>query len=166
MERNYKEDRRIDYNNLHYEWIIQSELIGYYGDQVALAKEEVRTAKEAMDVAKNKAILSSFDKGLKVDAAKAEAELNPEYRASIRAYNEACHKQNLVETAFDAIHSRKASLENLVELHGQQYFSHPIEKAQFEAWQGQRFSAVAESEVREQANEACKVAATKRQRKD
>jgi len=47
------------------------------------------------------------------------------YQAKRTAYNEATRHVNVLQGVVYAINDRKSSLENLVKLHGQQYFAGP-----------------------------------------
>lgn len=165
MNRVFAQDVRIDFTHLHFEWAAQPELTYYYGEQLAEAKRKVDRAEEAMDVAKSKATKESFSKGLKVEDAKADAALNPEYTKSVSNYNQARYESNLAQAAFDAIQTKKYALENLVRLHGQEYFAMPVEPKEYEEWKGTRFSAESTEKTKEAATANCQAAAQRRVRR-
>lgn len=162
MNRVFTQDVRIDFGHLHFEWAAQPELTYYYGEQLAEAKRKVDRAEEAMDVAKAKAVREAFGKGLKVDAAKSDAEENKDYRKTISDYNQARYESNLAQAAFDAIQTKKYALENLVRLHGQEYFAIPVEPKEYEDWKGKRFSEESAEKTKEQAQANCRAAAAQR----
>ena len=162
MNRVFKQDVRVDFSHLHFEWAIQPELTNYYGEQLAEAKRKVDRTEEAVDVAKAKATEEAFGKGLKVDAAKADAEKNSEYRKAVSSYNQARYESNLAQAAFDAIQTKKYALENLVRLHGQEYFAMPVEPKEYEDWKGKRFSEESAEKTKEQAQANCRAAAAQR----
>lgn len=157
----YASDVRIDPRNLDWEWLRQADLALLYGNELAEARRKVDNAKEAMDVEESKALLRAFEKVEKpVDKVKATAETDPEYLSKIQAYNKARYEAGLVQAAYDAIQTKKSSLENLVRLHGQQYFAGPSEPKEL----GTKtcFSETRDKSRRENANEAAKAAADKR----
>ena len=165
MNRIFTQDVRIDFTHLHFEWAIQPELTYYYGEQLAEAKRKVDRAEEAMDVAKAKAVREAFGKGLKVEDAKADAAIDPEYLKAVAAYNQAKYESNLAQAAFDAIQTKKYALENLVRLHGQEYFAMPVEPKEYEDWKGTRFSAESTEKTKEAATANCQAAAQRRTRR-
>lgn len=127
QELNYEKDIKIDHNNLDLEWLRQPDLAFAYGNALADARAETDLADENLDISKAKAVQKAFGLGLKVDAAKAEADLDPDYLEALESYRTAKHKQGLIQAAYDAVQTKKSALENLVRLHGQQYFASPQE---------------------------------------
>ena len=162
---NYHKDKAIDWDALHFEWARQPELAHEYGVELADAKRAVDNAKEALDVAKAKAYLKASELGLKVDNTKAEAELDANYQHHVREYSNAKHFLGLVQAAYDAItQTKRKALEALVSLHGQQYWSAPVEQKDYEQWCGKKFGQEAQQQRREKATEASKAAAARRTR--
>ena len=163
---NYHKDKAIDWDALHFEWARQPELAHEYGVELADAKRAVDDAKEALDVAKAKAFLAAAEEiKSPVDKVKAWADQDPKYLAAVQGYNEAKHKLGLVQAAYDAItQTKRKALEALVSLHGQQYWSAPVEQKDYEQWCGRKFGVEAQEKRREKATEASKAAAARRTR--
>jgi len=149
----YGKDVSIDQNALDWEWLRQADLTLKYGEALAEARLATDQAKEAMDVEEAQAqnrvrehYLSTGSKMPTVDQVRAEVELDSLRRDAVEDFNQARYQQALVQAAFDAIQAKKSALENLVRLHGQQYFAGPAEPKQI----GERVS------MDKQATEAMK----------
>lgn len=125
---NYKNDIRIDPNNLDIEWLRQPDLAYIYGNELAEARSKTDRAKERMDIESANAFKRALETvGKPVDAVRAAADVDPDYRKSVEMFNQAKYEQGLLQAAYDAIQTKKTALENLVRLHGQQYFASPRE---------------------------------------
>ena len=128
----YKKDVMIDDSALDLEWIDQPSLMLKYARHASEMQKELDYAKEDLDLAK-----SELDKAIRSNPDKYEIEKITETVVqntiiSQDRYIEANHK--LIEAQFElnvakgaarAIDTRKDALENLVRLHGQQYFAGP-----------------------------------------
>lgn len=133
---NYEEDVEIDESILDVMWIDQPRLtakycriMAHYQRTMDLAEERVNFVKStlARDI---RADPSAHDvvpgsRGITEDQIKAATRVNEEYRAANRAYIEAKYQFEVARGAVKSVDNRKAALENLVRLHGQQYFAGP-----------------------------------------
>lgn len=132
----YGRDVLIDYNALDWEWLRQAELTLKYGEALAEARLATDQAKEAMDIEEAKAggrareHFSSKNIKVTVDMVRDEVQLDDDRQEAAEKFNQARYQQGLVQAAFDAIQAKKSALENLVRLHGQQYFAGPSEPKQ------------------------------------
>lgn len=163
---NYARDKSIDWDHLHFEWARQADLTHDYGVELADAKLKVDKAKERLDIAKAKAFLKATEEVKSpVDKIKAVAELDSNYIQAVQEHNQAKHELGLVQAAYDAVtQTKRKALEALVSLHGQQYWSAPVEPRDYEQWCGKRFGEESQQKTASKATEASKVAAAKRTR--
>lgn len=129
---NFERDVNIDETALDVEWLEQPNLMLKYGKLVAEARKEYDLAKENLDVVKaelDKKIRSNPEEYdiIKVTESAINAAIltHPDYQEASSKLIEAKYNLNLYQTAADAIDAKKAALENLVRLHGQQYFAGP-----------------------------------------
>jgi hypothetical protein len=132
---NYLNDIRIDENSLDIEWLEQAELAVKYGRYWSKCKEELIRAEEEIKVVRAELIAlanSDPDKhlgdGVKPTGPNVESfyRNHKRHKAAkerwIKALTE-CNDAEIIknEIAF----TRKAALEAMVQLHGQQYFAGP-----------------------------------------
>lgn len=132
MNLNYETDIEIDESALDIEWLSQPSLMLKYGQASAHAMQNMEIAKERREV-----IRCELDKNIRLNQDKYEVtkitdkvvecaiKIQPEYQAASDKYIEAKHEADLIKAAVQAFDQRKAALENLVRLHGQQYFAGP-----------------------------------------
>lgn len=128
----YEKDVYIDPTALDVEWLEQPSLMLAYGKAAAEAKYEADTAKEKMEF-----IMAELDKDIRLNPEKYDIakitegvvintiKLQPEYIEATKQYISAKYEQDLAKYAAQAISDRKDALENLVKLHGMQYFAGP-----------------------------------------
>jgi len=126
----------IDIYNLEEEWMRQPKMFGDYSEQLADARKEMNEAKAELEL--TQATLSNRIRknpvkykieGRVTEGGISEAVLcHPRYRDALASFNEARHKVDLLEGVVKTLDQRKRALENLVDLHGQQYFSVPATK--------------------------------------
>lgn len=128
----FEKDVNIDETILDIEWLEQPNLMLKYGKLVVQARKEYDLAKENLDVVK-----AELDKEIRNDPAKfdlpkatesaivAAILTHPKYRQASERLVEAKYNLGMYQTAANAIETKKAALENLVKLHGQQYFAGP-----------------------------------------
>lgn len=131
---NYEDDIRIDETALDVEWLEQAELAMKYARNFAQAKRRLINAEEKIKLIRaeltaeaNKNPIKCCNKD-KPNAADIEA-----YYRNHRRHKEAKeewvklqYELDIAEAAKNEIgYTRKAALENLVRLHGQQYFAGP-----------------------------------------
>jgi phage host-nuclease inhibitor protein Gam len=133
-EINYKEDVKIDFDNLDLEWIDQAELARRYAKHVSTLKKEVRRLEE-----KKKTIRSILIDKINRDpetltgkarpnAADIEAayRTNEEYIETVDELLDAQEEAEYAEYVYQEISwTRKKALEQLVTLHAQMYFAGP-----------------------------------------
>jgi hypothetical protein len=129
---NYEEDVRIDPDALDVEWLEQPSLLMRYARNAAECRMEVDRAKELVDVTKAK-----LDKKIRNDpeayhvekvtetAVQAAIISHKDFQAANDSYLTAKFEADIAQGAVNAINQRKDALENLVRLHGLQYFAGP-----------------------------------------
>lgn len=131
-ELNYERDMHIDETALDWEWLEQPKLMMRYSERLADAALEVSRAKEALDVEAaqlDKLIRNNPDE-FGIDKITETVIRNTiiqqeSYTAATSTYNEAVYDEMMLKSAVRAIDYRRSALENLVRLHGQQYFAGP-----------------------------------------
>jgi len=129
---NYEKDIEIDESALDVEWLKQPSLMYTYSKNLARRRKELDEAKQNLDVAKAEA-----DKEIRTNPTKFGLEkttdavvtnailIHPDYKEAYTTYLEAKFEVDIAQSAVNAFEQRKAALENLVRLHGQQYFAGP-----------------------------------------
>lgn len=129
---NYESDIKIEEGCLDVEWIGQAELMLKYGKHAAEMKRNLDRAKEKLELTKSeldRAIRTSpEDFDLEKVTDKAIDALIPtltEYKEASKEYLNAKFESDVAFAAVKAFEQRKDALENLVRLHGQQYFAGP-----------------------------------------
>jgi hypothetical protein len=132
---NYERDMRIDENSLDVEWLNQAPLAMKYVRYYAKCRQRVTLAEEKIKVVRAELIkLANMnpDKYLGPDVKPTAPNVEAFYRMHIRhktakdEWIEAQYELNMAEGAKSEISfTRKAALENMVVLHGQNYFAGP-----------------------------------------
>jgi len=129
---NYEKDVTIDPDALDVEWLGQPGLIFKYSKKSAEAQQDLSDAKEALELCKaelNKAIRSNPEKYKcdKITDSVVEATIliQPDFQDVSKEYREAAFQVNILRGVMDALNNKKSALENLVKLHGQNYFAGP-----------------------------------------
>ena len=129
---NYEEDVRISPDDLDLDCVEQPELMLKYTKHAAKLKKEADDKKEELEY-----LYSKLDKEIKespeeYDVAKiSEAAVDKaikrqdSYRKAVKIYNEALFEYNNAKGAVQAFQDRKNMLQELVTLHGQEYFAGP-----------------------------------------
>jgi hypothetical protein len=129
---NYERDIKIDETALDVEWLEQPALMMKYARHAAQMRMETDIAKERLDMAK-----AELDKAIRMDPSQyeiakiTEAAIlaaiisHPDYTAANKEFLEAKFESDVASAAVRAFDGRKDALENLVRLHGQQYFAGP-----------------------------------------
>lgn len=138
MELNYEKDMYIDESQLEQEWLNQAALAIKYGKYFAECKKVVTLAEE-----KVKLVRSELTSKIIADPRKYVKNLDPgksptgpvieatyrNHKKHIKAkeaWAKAMYELDLAEIAYKEISfTRKTALENLVKLHGQNYFAGP-----------------------------------------
>lgn len=122
----------IDHDSLDEEWLSQPELFHKYSTKEAWYERRLDEAKAELDVTKaelDKNIRSKPDvygvKKVTDKAVEAAMVLRDNYQDALEAVTLAKYNYNIARAARIALDQRKVALENLVKLHGQNYFSNP-----------------------------------------
>jgi hypothetical protein len=129
----YADEMHINEDMLDVELVEQPSLMEKYSYKLAEAKLARDIAKEELELKKAEINLDIRDnpddyKLEKVTDKAVEAciLMEDEYKEAIKALNEANFEVNVLQGVVNAIEHRKAALEKLVTLHGQNYFAGPI----------------------------------------
>lgn len=130
---NYEKDIEIDPDALDIAWLEQPRLMLEYCQNAARMRRKVEEAKQYLDVTKAEVDRVIRDKPLKyladgkitVDAVAAAVLTHPRYQEAVNLHLEAKYESDMSSVAVSAFDHRKAALENLVRLYGQQYFAGP-----------------------------------------
>jgi len=132
---NYEQDMYIDENALDYEILEQPSLALKYGKHWAECQEKLARAEEKIKVIRAELIQEANEdpddclgEGVKATAPNVEAfyRTHKRHKAAKDVWITAQYECNMAEVAkWEISNSRKQSLEQLVKLHGQQYFSGP-----------------------------------------
>ena len=132
MSNNYEKDVSIDSDALDVEWLGQPGLIFKYSKKSAEVQQELSNAKEALELTK-----ATLDKKIRSNPEKYGIEKITEtvvsntiisqedFKEANQVYQEAQFEVNILRGVMDALNNKKSALENLVKLHGQNYFAGP-----------------------------------------
>lgn len=131
---NYEEDIKIDESALDIEWLEQAALSLKYGRHLSNLKSIQRQLEEKKKTTRSELVLK-VNKNAEIligkkspNAGDIEAfyRNDPGYKAVIEKLNVAIEEAEFADIAYQQISwTRKAALENLVKLNGQQYFAGP-----------------------------------------
>lgn len=132
MEIDFEKDVMIDPDSLDVEWLEQPRLMIRYSQVLAEAKRTYEEAKQRLDVIKadmDKSVRKSpenygLEKVTETAIQSAISASGPVQQAQANVVD-AAYDMNMAQGAVIAIQGRKDALENLVRLHGQQYFAGP-----------------------------------------
>jgi len=129
---NYEDDIRIDPDILDVEWLGQPRLMMEYCVIAAEARRALDTAKESLDLVK-----AELDKDVRINPEKYDITKITEsavqntiitqrkYQTANEVLSQARYDFDIANSAVRAVDQRKDALEQLVKLHGQQYFAGP-----------------------------------------
>lgn len=133
----YQNDIRINESALDVEWINQASLAMKYGEHWAECVREATRCEERIKLVRaelieeaNKDPETVLGKGIKPTGVNIESYYrnHSRHKKAKRDYVDACYERDIAEIAKKEIcYTRKAALENLVRLHGQQYFASPAQ---------------------------------------
>lgn len=128
----YEKDTSIDEQGLDVEWLHQPRLMAIYGRNAAETKLAMDRAKEQIDFIKAKldqdirALPESYGLSKLTETVVSQTIIiQPEYQDSLDVYLTTKYEYDMAMAAVRAIDQKKTALENLVRLHGQQYFAGP-----------------------------------------
>lgn len=130
---NYEKDIEIDETSLDIEWLEQPKLFMQYSRHLADMRRRTDEMKQTLDVVK-----AEIDRDVREDperfqitgkvtegAITSAVLTNEAYKAAYQAFLDAKYEMDMAQSAVRAFEQRKDALENLVRLHGQQYFAGP-----------------------------------------
>lgn len=134
MSLNFERDMAIDTTSLDVEWTLQAELAMKYGKLYAESKDKVLRAEEAIKLIRAELLVKAGNDPM--GCCKKEkptvADFESYYRVHVdhisakNKWMDAVEELGVLEIAKNEIaFTRKSALENLVVLHGQQYFAGP-----------------------------------------
>jgi len=125
-------DLRIGLHNLEKEWLEQPRLMMRYCELCAESIHNYDDAKQVHDIVVAQCAHDaridpdSFDIGKITESSiKEVVSLDKECQQAERKANLAKHRTALMQSATRCLEQRRSALENLVKLHGQNYFSEP-----------------------------------------
>jgi hypothetical protein len=130
---NYENDMYIDEQSLDVEWLNQPSLVIQYARISAQAELDMDQAKEKLDLVK-----AELDNEIRTNPEKFEIAKITEavvtntiltqkkYKVAMEEFLQAKFEAKVAIGASRAVDHRKSALENLVKLHGQQYFAGPM----------------------------------------
>lgn len=153
------EDKRIDLNNLHFEWMRQVDLSHEYGMNLAEARKRVEKAQEAVKVEEAlagervRSKLSGMNVKFTVDMVKDGVALDEELRECKEELIEALYNRDVINAGFTAIQDKKKALEGLVELLRMEYWAVPVEPREYENWKGQNLLNESRNKADKEAHE-------------
>jgi len=133
-ENDYQSDLHIDPDSLDLEWLRQPQIFMEYAEKASNARADLDRAKENLDVVK-----AELDRDIRRNPGVFNLEkitepvvastiiLQREYSEAMEGFVNSKHECDMLMNAVKAFDQRKVALENLVRLHGQQYFAGPRE---------------------------------------
>lgn len=131
-ELNYEVDISIDGKALDLEWLDQAPRYMRYSSELADARDRLARAERRQDVVEaeandraRKRLTVPDQKAPTVDAIRAAVVMDEEVRKNMDNILALKHNVDILAAAVSAFDHRKRALENLVTLHGQQYFAGP-----------------------------------------
>jgi hypothetical protein len=128
----YEKDIQIDCDALDVEWLEQASLMLKYTRHLAKLRMELDQAKEELDVVK-----AELDKDIRTNPDDYDIDkitesvventifLQKDYKLANKNIIQCKYEVDMAVGAVRAFEQRKDALENLVRLHGQQYFAGP-----------------------------------------
>jgi len=125
-ERNYNDDVSINPDALDVEWTKQAHTFFKYAELLAAAKKKVNRLEQLMKVIRSQLLMEARAAGAK-NASQEEAyyRTQPRHQEAKKEWIDAQYEADILDAAVFALHQKKAALENLVRLQGQNYFAGP-----------------------------------------
>lgn len=127
----YEQELTIDTEALDVEWLEQPKLFMKYSRKKARALLDAKKAQERLKTVRSELVMDAHSgamgKDVKVtkDSVDAWVRSQSEYVEAKEEQIQMEFEADIYDAAVFAFHQRKAALENLVTLHGQQYFAGP-----------------------------------------
>jgi hypothetical protein len=129
---NYEREIEIDESSLDIEWLNQPMLFMKYSQHSAQMRRKVDEAKQNLDVVKAEVDRDIRENPDKYDISKitegsvsSAILVSANYKKAFKEYLDAKYEADMAQAAVIAFDQRKTALENMVRLHGQQYFAGP-----------------------------------------
>ena len=128
----YERDAQIDESSLDVELLEQPRLMMRYAQRAVVSREEMDRAKDEVEVVK-----AELDLAIREDpdgyglpkltetTVQSAIQIQDKYKQALSDLNTARQEHEMAKYAVTAIEQRKHALENLVKLHGMQYFAGP-----------------------------------------
>ena len=125
-ERNYNDDISINPDALDIEWTKQAHTFFKYAELLAAAKKKVNRIEQKVKVIRSQLLMEAREAGAK-NASQEEAyyRTRPNHQEAKKEWIDAQYEADILDAAVFALHQKKAALENLVRLQGQNYFAGP-----------------------------------------
>lgn len=129
---NYERDIRIDETALDVEWLEQPLIMLKYAKHSATCAAKMDALRQRMDLTK-----ANLDRSIRTNPGQFEIDKitetvvtntilsQSEYQIIEEQFREARYEYEIAKAAVNAVNARKEALENLVRLHGMQYFAGP-----------------------------------------
>ena len=153
---NYEKDIQIDPDQLDVEWLNQPALMMKYTRHAADMKAAVEKARQNIDLVK-----AELDKDIRQNpedyalekvtegALTAIIQSSKKFIKANDAHRDAKYEADIASGAINAFEHRKRALENLVTLHGQQYFAGPsIPRNLCKEWEESGHQKAADSKIK------------------
>ncbi|HUW44467.1 MAG TPA: hypothetical protein VMW50_01605 [Dehalococcoidia bacterium] len=128
----FQQDKEIDPSQLDVECVRQSDRFFHWSEMAVEAGYRVDRAKLKLDVTKARLEMKCRQKPANFGLIKAtesgiEAAVlaHEDYYATYRAWLDAKREQKMLDAAVASMESKRRMLDNLIRLHGQQYFAGP-----------------------------------------
>lgn len=152
----YESDIKINESALDVEWINQPNLMVQYGRHYAYTEREMEKAKAHLEVLRaelDKKIRSNPDDygiaKITESVISNTITLQSEYREAQVDFLDTKYEYEMAKLAIRALDHRKQALENLVKLHGQQYFAGPsVPRDLSKEWEQEERNKKADSKIR------------------
>lgn len=151
----YEKDTHIDEQGLDVEWLRQPTLMREYGKYAAKAKLHMDHVKEDLEIMK-----AQLDKDIRAfpdmyglnklteTIVSNTIIIQQDYKDVMNRYLDAKYEYDMTMAAVRAIDQKKTALENLVRLHGQQYFAGPsVPRDLSKEWERRRTQKTANHKV-------------------
>jgi len=130
---NYEKDIEIDETSLDIEWLEQPKLFMQYSRHLADMRRRADETKQTLDI-----VRAEIDRDAREDPEKFQITgkvtegaitsavlTNDKYKKAYQDFLDAKYEMDMALSAVRAFEQRKDALENLVRLHGQEYFAGP-----------------------------------------
>lgn len=116
---------QIDEMRLDEEWLNQPEQVHHFSKELANARLRSDQAKADLDLTKAELYneVSNSTEKMTEKAKEAAVISHPKHGDAVDELNQARHDQAVMQAAIDALEHRRRALENLVTLHGMNYYA-------------------------------------------